>query len=67
MLACQYNSVKILEYLYEQVVLKSNNIEQTKRRLLANDELLAKCGISAIHLACMLGNLDILRILHFKF
>ena len=32
-----------------------------------NQERQSKGGISAIHLACMLGNLDILRILHFKF
>ena len=25
------------------------------------------CGINAFHLACMLGNLDVIRILYFKF
>jgi hypothetical protein len=38
MLACQYGSYKILEYLYEKVVVTSKNPAQTKK------DLLFKCG-----------------------
>lgn len=38
MLACQYGSYKILEYLYEKVVVPSKNPNQTKK------DLLSKCA-----------------------
>jgi hypothetical protein len=70
MLACQYGSPAILNYLIEQVIPKSENPELIKRKILGEDLPLdkkAKGGVHAVHIAGLLGNLEILRILHFKF
>lgn len=65
MLAIHLSSVKILDYLYEQVIKPSPNPAQLKTKLL--ESTLNKGGIMASHLACMIGNLDVLRILRFKY
>ena len=66
MLACQYGSTKILEYLYSDVVGVSSDPRETKRKLL-NSHRPTHGGIQAVHLACFLGDLQILEILKEKF
>ena len=66
MLACQYGSAKILNYLHDNLIAKSKNPEEIKRLLLETTKQ-ADNGIQAVHLACFFGNLDILDILHTKF
>ena len=65
MMACQYGSIKILNYLYSDVVCMSSDPRETKRRLLISHKP-TRGGIQAVHLACYLGDLDILRILKDK-
>jgi len=66
MLACQYGSKNILEWLFQNIVLKSKNPEQTRQDLVCSKKHAAS-NIQAVHLACMFGNLEVLRILYFKF
>ena len=47
-------------------MLKSNNPEQTRKDLVCSKKHAAS-NIQAVHLACMFGNLEVLRILYFKF
>jgi len=58
-LASLYGASKILNYIYESVVMKSSNIKATKKDLLG-----PACGmgggVGVVHLACYFGNLDIL-------
>ena len=66
LMACQYGSIKILEYLYTNVVGKSSDPRQTKKDLLYSKKPTLG-GIQAEHLAFFLGNLDVLKILKEKF
>jgi hypothetical protein len=36
MLCCQYNSPKIMEYIYDTIVVNAKDKEKTKKRLLVN-------------------------------
>ena len=67
MLACHYGAIKILHYLWDDVILKSEDPAGTRRKLLIGDSKKMKGGIQVVHLASMLGNLDVLRILSFKY
>ena len=66
MLACHYESVKVLNYLYYNVVKRSPNPIEMRKDLLRTVRE-TQSGIQAVHLACFFGNLEILTILHTKF
>lgn len=65
MLCCHYNSVKVLNYLYTNIVGNSPNPREVKKELLSPK--CAEGGVSAVHLASFFGNLEVLRILSDKF
>lgn len=64
MLACHFEAVKILEYLYDEVILRQKNPTEFKKELLNNR---GNKGIQVVHLVAMLGNLDMLRCIHLKY
>ena len=65
MLACHYGSINVLNYLVEKVAHLDSNPKHVKRDLTHLKYSLG--GIQPSHLACFIGNLQILRILKNKF
>lgn len=65
MLAIHLHSVKVLEHIHDQIIMKSPQPAQLKQKLLQSHQ--NQGGITAAHLACMIGNLDVLRVLKFKY
>lgn len=65
MLAIHLSAVKILEYIFDQYIMKSQNPMVLRQKLLFAHDI--KGGVYAPHLAAIVGNLDVLRILKFKY
>lgn len=65
MLACHYGSTKILKYLIEKVANSDSNPAKIKREL--SHLKVSLGGIQPSHLACFIGNLDILKKLNERF
>lgn len=66
MLAVMYRSKKFMNYLLDEVVSKSMTPEKTKHRLLCMEDSikLNKGGYQVVHLAAIMGDLEVLTILH---
>jgi len=66
MLACQYKAVKVLKYLANDIANNSKDPNKCKQDLLGTRNE-TQVSINAAHLACYLGDLDILEILDNQF
>lgn len=66
MLACHYGSTRILNYIYDELILTSTSPSDALNQLLSSS-VETDSDIQAVHLACFLGNLEILNILHHKY
>lgn len=63
MLACHFEAVKVLCYLYDEVILRQPKPTDFKNRLLHSRDR----AIHVPHLVAMLGNLDVLRCIAFRY
>ena len=65
MLACHYGSTGILNYLIDKVANSNSNPDKIKKDLTHLKVSLG--GIQPSHLACFIGNLDMIKILQKRF
>lgn len=63
MLACHFEAVRVLCFLYDEVILRQPKPTEFKNRLLHSRER----AIHVPHLVAMLGNLDVLRCIAFTY
>jgi len=66
MLACFYGSISILNHIADFVIKQGDNSHRLKSDLL-KPYTQNTTGFEAVHLACYIGNVDLLKILHYRF